>query len=209
MFNGEDFITAKGVTLSREISGESNLWVRLFLEGEGVVSLRSMNFKGDSEPFVWAIYHFQKNSKNAKYYVRDIDVKDDMLALRRSRETISTAFKWAELLEKFMPHEQPDDELLGNLYWNMKLLTQPSVPYYVPDWRFLWQWIELWGLAPDIVDFHASNNFNNDEISLLVQTSSLNSKGVIKLFNSPINSNVRENTFTIAAELAVKFLRQI
>ena len=32
MFNGEDFITAKGVTLSREISGENNLWGHLFIK---------------------------------------------------------------------------------------------------------------------------------------------------------------------------------
>ena len=69
MFNGEDFITAKGVTLSREISGENNLWVRLFLQGEGVVSLSSKNFKGDSEPFVWAIYNFRKKSRSTKYFV--------------------------------------------------------------------------------------------------------------------------------------------
>ena len=209
MFNGEDFITAKGVTLSREISGENNLWVRLFLQGEGVVSLSSKNFKGDSEPFVWAVYNFRKNSRSAKYFVDDIDVKDDMLSLRRSRETIITALKWAEFLRKYMPHEQPDDELLAVLYWNMKLLATPSVPYHVPDWRFLWQWIELWGLAPDIVEFHASNSFNDDEIRLLIQTINLNAKGVIKLFTNPININIRENAFIIAARLAAKFLRQI
>ena len=209
MFNGEDFITAKGVTLSREISGENNLWVRLFLQGEGVVSLSSKNFKGDSEPFVWAVYNFRKNSRSAKYFVDDIDVKDDMLNLRRSRNTISTAFKWSGLLAKYMPHEQPDDELLAVLYWNMKLLATPSVPYHVPDWRFLWQWIELWGLAPDIVEFHTSNSFNDDEIRLLIQTINLNAKGVIKLFTNPININIRENAFIIAARLAAKFLRQI
>ena len=209
MFNGEDFITAKGVTLSREISGENNLWVRLFLQGEGVVSLSSKNFKGDSEPFVWAIYNFRKKSRSTKYFVSDIDVKDDMLGLRRSRETITAAMNWAGLLAKYMPHEQPDDELLTVLYWNMKLLATKSVPYHVPDWRFLWQWIELWGLAPDIVEFHASNSFNDDEIRLLVQTINLNAKGVIKLFTAPFNINIRENTFIIAAKLASKFLRQI
>lgn len=209
MFNGEDFITAKGVTLSREISGENNLWVRLFLQGEGVVSLSSKNFKGDSEPFIWAIYSFRKKSRSAKYFVSDIDVKDDMLAVRRSRETLLTAMKWSNLLAKYMPHEQPDDNLLTYLYWNMKLLATPSVPYYVPDWRFLWQWIMLWGLAPDIAEFHASKNFSNDEIRLLVQTLNLNAKGVIKLFTAPININIRENAFIIAARLAVKFLRQI
>ena len=209
MFNGEDFITAKGVTLSREISGENNLWVRLFLQGEGVVSLSSKNFKGDSEPFIWAIYSFRKKARSAKYFVSDIDVKDDMLAVRRSRETLLTAMKWSNLLAKYMPHEQPDDNLLTYLYWNMKLLATPSVPYYVPDWRFLWQWIMLWGLAPDIAEFHASKNFSNDEIRLLVQTLNLNAKGVIKLFTAPININIRENIFIIAARLAVKFLRQI
>ncbi|MBQ7168682.1 MAG: hypothetical protein IJR63_02110 [Synergistaceae bacterium] len=209
MFNGEDFITAKGVTLSREFSGENRLWVRLFLQGEGVVSLSSKNFKGDSEPFVWAVYNFRKNAKNAKYYLEDIDVKDDMLGLRRSRESILTALKWSALLIKYMPHEQPDDELLAVLYWNMKLLATPAVPYYVPDWRFLWQWIDLWGLAPDIVAFHSSNSFNDDEIRLLVQTITLNANGVIRLFTSPVNINIRENAFIIAARLAAGFLRQI
>ncbi|MBR0278611.1 MAG: hypothetical protein IJQ75_01350, partial [Synergistaceae bacterium] len=62
---------------------------------------------------------------------------------------------------------------------------------------------------PDIAEFHASKNFSNDEIRLLVQTLNLNAKGVIKLFTAPININIRENIFIIASRLAVKFLRQI
>ena len=209
MFSGEDFITAKGVTLSREFSGESKLWVCLFLQGEGIVSLSSKNFKGDSEPFIWAVYSFRKISRNAKYFVDDIDVKDDMLALRRSRETLITASKWAELLAKYMPHEQPDDDLLKVLYWNMKLLTHPSVPYDAVNWRFLWQWIELWGLAPDVVNFYRSKNFSKDEIKLLIQILSMNTKGVIKLFTSPLEIDTRKNLFVTAAKSAAKFLRQI
>lgn len=209
MFNGEDFITAKGVTLQREISGENNLWVRLFLQGEGVVSLSSKNFKGDSEPFVWAIYNFRKKSRSSQYFVSDIDVKDDMLGLRRSRNTISTALKWSALLAKYMPHEQPDDDLLAVLYWNMKLLATKSIPYHVPDWRFLWQWIDAWGLAPDIIAFHENMKFSKDEIYLLIQVSTLNVKGVIRLFTNPMNTSIRENVFIVAADLASKFLRQI
>ncbi len=209
MFNGENFLTAKGVTLQREISGENNLWVRLFLEGEGVVSLSSKNFRGDSEPFIWAVYSFRKMARSAKYFIDDIDVKDDMLHIRRSRETILTARKWADLLAKYMPHEQPDDDLLYILYWNMKLLATPSLPYSVPDWRFLWQWIDLWGLAPDIVEFHTSNKFNEDEIKLLIKILSINAKGVINLFAYPLNFNIRKNAFITAAKLAAKFLRQI
>ncbi|MBQ3402585.1 MAG: DNA repair protein RecO C-terminal domain-containing protein [Synergistaceae bacterium] len=208
MFNGEDFITVKGVTLSRELSGEKNLWVKLFLKGEGIVSLTSKNFMGDSEPFLWANYDLQRKSKSRNYFVADIDVRDDMLSIRRSRETIKTALKWTELLTKYLPQEQPDDDLLSNLYWNMKLLATPSVPYYVPAWRFLWKWLELWGLAPELVDFHASKNFNHDEILLLSQVSILDTKGVIDLFTQPTSSTIRENAFIIAAKLAVKFLNE-
>ena len=208
MFNGEDFITVKGVTLSRELSGEKNLWVKLFLKGEGIVSLTSKNFMGDSEPFLWANYDLQRKSKSRNYFVADIDVRDDMLSIRRSRVTIKTALKWTELLTKYLPQEQPDDDLLSNLYWNMKLLATPSVPYYVPAWRFLWKWLELWGLAPELVDFHASKNFNHDEILLLSQVSILDTKGVIDLFTQPTSSTIRENAFIIAAKLAVKFLNE-
>ena len=209
MFNGEDFVTAKGVTLTREFSGENRLWVRLFVQNEGIISLSSKNFMGDSEPFLWAVYAIRKQSKNAKYFVTDIDVKDDMFAIRRSRQTIQTALKWTRFLIKYVPHEQPDDSLLANLYWNMKLLANPSIPYSAAEWRFIWLWLEHWGIAPDIVDFHSSKNFNDDEISLLIQTSHLNAKGVIKLFSSPVNANVRQNVFTVAANLATGFLRQL
>ena len=209
MFNGEDFITAKGVTLSRELSSENKLWVRLFLQGEGVVSLSSKNFKGDSEPFIWAVYSIRKNSLNSKYFVYEIDVKDDMLTLRQSRETLSTVLNWTKLIIKYTPHEQPDDDLLSILYWNMKLLASPSVPYHAADWRFLWQWLEHWGLAPDIVNFFSSNKFTNKEITLLIQVLNLNVKGVIELFNSQLNASIRENIFKVAARLSSNFLRQI
>ena len=209
MFNGEDFVTAKGVTLSREFSGENTLWVRLFLQGEGLVSLSSKNFKGDSEPFVWAVYSIQKKSHSSKYFVKDIEVKDDMFSIRRSRQTLFTALNWSKLIAKYTPYEQPDDEFLALLYWNMRLLASPAVPHNAADWRFLWQWLEHWGLAPDIVNFFMENKFTNEEIALLVQTLNLNAKGVIKLFNSQINASVRENVFKIAAKLSVTFLRQI
>ena len=209
MFNGEDFITAKGITLSREFSGENRLWVRLVLQNEGIVSLSSKNFMGDSEPLIWAVYDLRKNSRSSKYFVCDIDVKDDMLQIRRSGETIAIALSWVKFLIRYMPHELPDDDLLSNLYWNMKLLSHPSVPHSAVEWRFVWLWLEHWGIAPDIVDFHSSHNFTDDEISLLIKTSHLNAKGVLKLFSMPLNSEIRENIFKVAANLAYSSLRQI
>ncbi|MBQ4430237.1 MAG: hypothetical protein II877_01950 [Synergistaceae bacterium] len=209
MFNGEDFLTLKGVTLSRETIGERNLWVRLFLYDAGLVSLTSKNFMGDSEPFVWAYYDFQKKTKSRNYFLADIDVKDDMLQLRRSRESLTAAFEWVNLITKYLPPEHPDNDLLTLLYWNMRLLAQQSVPCYVSRWRFIWQWLELWGLAPDIVAFHTAKSFRDEEISLLVQVSSLNVKGVMRLLACPMNENVRENVFVVAEKLALGFLDEI
>lgn len=209
MFSGEDFLTLKGVTLSREPLGERNLWVRLFLYDAGLVSLTSKNFMGDSEPFVWAYYDFQKKTKSRNYFVSDIDVKDDMLQLRQNRNTIKAVFEWAELITKHLPPEHPDNDLLTLLYWNMRLLSQKSVPYYVTRWRFIWKWLELWGLAPDIVDFHASKSFRDEEISLLLQVSSLNVNEVMRLLACPVNENVRENVFVVAEKLALSFLNEI
>ena len=210
MFSGEEFVTVKGITLSREYSStdERKLWVKLFLKGQGIVALSSKNFMGDSEPFMWAVYNLRKKLRSKNYYVEDIDVQDDMFHIRRSRETLITILDWTNLLLQFLPFEQPADDLLNNLYWNMKLLAAPSLPYYLSDWRFVWKWLELWGLAPEIVDFLTSNNFNNDEIILLAKITRLNLKDIINLLSQPISENIRENSFKIAAKLARRFLIQ-
>ena len=208
MFNGEEFITVKGVTLSREYSDERNLWVKLFLKGEGIVALSSKNFMGDSEPFMWAVYYLRKKTRSKNYFVDDIEVQDDMFNLRKSRETLVTVFDWTKSLMQFLPFEHPDDDLLSNLYWNMKLLTFTSIPYYISDWRFVWKWLELWGLAPEIVNFLVSNNFNDDEIILLGKITRLNFKDIINLLSQPVSKNIRENAFKIAAKLARRFLIQ-
>ena len=210
MFNGEDFITVKGVTLAREQSSfnEKNLWVKLFIKGEGIIALSSKNFMGDSEPLVWAIYNLRRKSRSKNYFIDDIDVQDDMFHLRRSKQTLLTAINWINSLMQILPFEHPDDDLLINLYWNMKLLAQPSVPYYIPDWRFVWKWLELWGLAPDIVNFLSLNHFNDDEIILLATITRLSFNGTMNLLSQPIKKNVRENSFKIAAKLARKFLIQ-
>ena len=173
MFNGEEYITAKGVILWRKDMGENNLWVNLFLEDAGLVSLSSKNFMGESEPFVWGYFSLQKMKRNARYFLYDTDIKDDMLKIRRSRDTLLAAMNWSKALMKYLPTEQPDNELLNNLYWCMKLLAVPAIPVEAVNWRFLRLWLEGWGLAPELAPFHASNGFNSEEISLLSQAATI------------------------------------
>ena len=209
MFNGEEFVTAKGVVLSREQQGENFLWTRLFLQGEGIVSVSSKNFMGDSEPFVWGYFYLQRKSKSRNYFVFDNDIRDSMLKIRRGYLPIRTAFDWVILLIKYLVPEHPDDDLLNNLYWSMKLLTVPVVPVEAVNWRFIWKWLQEWGLAPEFYSFHSQNGFRDEEIILLTQTSELTVNGVTQLFSGKITPTVRQNVFKVASTLALPFFKEI
>ena len=209
MFNEyDDFPIVKGVILSRKTMGENNLWVTLFLEGAGIMSLTSKDFKGDSEPFVWGEFYLRKKQKGTGYFIFDTDIKDCMLHIRRGREPIETAFNFSSLLIKYLPACHPDDELLTNLYWSMKLLTVPSVPSSAVNWRFIWKWLEEWGIAPNFLPFHTAKGFNDEEIILLSKLSVMNYRGVIELFSDRISPNVRENIFKVASKLAIQFFNE-
>ena len=208
MFSGEEFITVKGVILSREDSGENFLWSTLFLEGEGIVSLTSKNFMGDSEPFSWGYFDLQKKKLSAKYFIYDTDIKDNMLDIRRGREPILTAMNWTKTLIKYLLPGHPDDELLTNLYWSMKMLAVPSVPPEAVNWRFLWLWLTEWGLAPELEAFHAQKEFRPEEVSLLSQIAALTPKGVAELFSGKLSPNIRGKMFHVASRLAMNFLNE-
>ena len=208
MFNGEEFVRAKGVILTREDKGENLLWSTLFLEGEGIVSVSSKNFMGDSEPFVWGYFDLQRRKRSRYYFMFDTDIKDSMLKIRRGLEPLKTAFDVVRALLKYLPREHPDDELLVNLYWSMKLLTMPAVPPSAAYWRFLWLWLSEWGLAPEITAFHSDKGFTNEEVSLLSQLAILTYTGVIQLFTSKLDTTIRENIFRVASSIAITLLNE-
>ena len=79
-----------------------------------------------------------------------MDVADGMIPLRRRPEALRTAVRWSKFLLRHLMADHPADDLLANLYWNMRLLGMPRVPPEAAEWRFLWRWITAWGLAPDL-----------------------------------------------------------
>ncbi len=206
MFNDEKFVTVSGVVLSRNLSGENSLSLTLFLKKFGLVRVTTRKSSGDSEPFIWGNFYLQKKHKGRGYSIKEVEVIDDMFTLRTGREKILTALEWSDLITKYLIFEQPDDDLLTNLYWNMKLLTVSNVPVKAVDWRFRWNWLKLWGLAPDVVKYHIAMKFNDEEIFLLAQLDILDTKGVINLFSKPLDKNIRENIFKVASKLTMKFL---
>ena len=208
LFNGEIYPTRKGVIVWRESISYERLWTTLFLEGEGIVNVSSKNMLGDSEPFVWGYFNFQKTLKGKGYFLFEADIKDDMLYIRKRRDSLFAAVRWSKYLRRYLVPEQPDDSLLVNLYWCMKLLTVPVVPADAVTWRLLRLWLEEWGLAPELVPFHTEKGFNQEEIALLAQVPALTYKGIINLFTGRLSPSIRENIFKVASELALEFFNE-
>ena len=210
MFNGDDYVTAKGVVLYRENRGENLLWSTVFLQGIGMTGVSSKNFMGDSEPFVWGEFYFQRIRNSTRYFMFDTDIKDTMFRLRRRGfEPLQAAFMFVKAVMKYLPYEQPDDDLLVNLYWSMKLLTFRTVPPSAAHWRFIWRWLNEWGLAPELEGFCSEGNFLEEEFYLLSQVASITPKAVEELFLGKINPNVRQNVFKVAVKKSMAFFSQI
>jgi DNA repair protein RecO (recombination protein O) len=146
------FQSASGTVLNRRIVGEGDLLLTLFLKGMGTVfaSARGggagkVRFGGGTEPLVWGAFSLYENK--GRRHVKSADIADIMPGLRGRPEALFAAARWARLLTRHLPMEHPDDRLLANLYWCMKLLDG-GLPAPAASWRFLWRWLKHWGLAP-------------------------------------------------------------
>ena len=151
------FESASGVVLKRRIAGEGDLNLTLFLKGLGIAYISAkgagggkVRFGGATEPLVWGAFTlYRPRDDGGKLYLKSVDVADDMLALRNRPEALFAAARWSKLLLRHLMEGHADDDLLANLYWNMKLLCG-VLPAEIVEWRFMWRWLKTWGLAPEI-----------------------------------------------------------
>ena len=202
------YIMSSGVILSRKIFGENTCYMTLFLKQYGIMNatVPSRLYSGDREPLIWAKFKLRKKSRSRNYFIEDTDITDDMLALRKSREQILTALKWCRLITKHLEPSQPDDDLLANLYWNMKLMCEIFVFPDAVSWRFIWRWLNIWGLAPEIESFAASHKFAHDEIMLLSFVAQSDIKGVIEFFS--LHKDIPEKIFRTAFNSSLRLLNE-
>ena len=152
----QGFKSGSGVVLRRRIAGEGDLLLTLFLKGIGVTAVSArgaaggkVRFGGGTEPLAWGSFGLYKG-KGGGFHLKSVDVADDMFRLRGRSAALFTAVRWAKLLTRYLMAGHPSDDLLANLYWNMKLLDEGNLPVEVVEWRFLWRWLKSWGLAPDL-----------------------------------------------------------
>ena len=117
----------------------------VFIRGGGRGSVR---FGGATEPLVWGDFELYKSGKGGRLILRSVEVKYDALKLRGSKRLILTAINWAKMLIMYLEEGRADDKVLSCFYWGLKLLEE-GVPVEIADWRFVWRWLNIWGLAPE------------------------------------------------------------
>ena len=207
-------INSEGIVLSLNSYGDKNIYAGLFLMDYGRVkaslqhySPQKKNTSRELQQFSWANFDIVQNKRTRNYYIRDLNIISDSSRINMNRETLYTALRWSEIVKKYLIPKQADNDLLINLRDNLKLLENSNtVPVYAAEFRFIWLWLEEWGLAPDLINFYTSRNFNNDEIILLTQIQGLDSENVIKLFSYHVSKKIRKNALKIAINLALNFL---
>ena len=207
MYYTGSYITASGVTLSRKLYGENTYYSTLFLKHYGLINAtaRATMYPGEREPLIWAVFKLRKKSRSRNYFIEDTDIKDDMLALRKSKEQIITALNWCGLIIKHLEPFTADNELLANLYWNMKIMCERSANPESLNWRFIWRWLCIWGLAPDIYSFFGQS-FTQDEIDMLNFTAQADLNTLIEFFRKYRTLPVK--IFSQAFDLSLRLLLQ-
>ncbi|MDR1731359.1 MAG: DNA repair protein RecO [Synergistaceae bacterium] len=152
----QGFETASGVVLHRRVVREGDLLLTLFLRGLGKIRVSAggaasgkVRFGGGTEPLVWGSFGLYRD-RIGNFRLKNADVADDLLKLRGRAESLFAGVRWAKLLLARLPEEEGADDLLTALYWDMKLLEGREFPVQVVNFHFLWRWLKLWGLAPDL-----------------------------------------------------------
>jgi DNA repair protein RecO (recombination protein O) len=150
----QGLVRQSGVVLRREISAEGNVSLYLFLKEIGPVWISApgasrgrIRFGGAIEPLVWANFNLYKGTK--RFYLKSVDIKEDFWALRADPEKIRTMLEWDRMLCRHLVPGLPCDEVLAIFYWSGMLLKEGVSPA-VAEWRFLWKWLNSWGIAPSL-----------------------------------------------------------
>ena len=206
------FESASGVVLKRRIAGEGDLNLTLFLKGLGITYVSAkgaaggkVRFGGATEPLVWGAFSlYRSRDDGGKLYLKSVDVADDMLALRSRPESLFAAARWSKLLRRSLMEGHADDALLANLYWNMKLMCG-GFPAEAAEWRFMWRWLKVWGLAPEISEC-ASGTASELELLRFVEAAKTSELESFE-FRETLESNCR--LFADASRRAETFLKEI
>lgn len=99
------------------------------------------------EPLHWGVFDIYQGPRLS--YLREFDMREDFLSIRKSHSRLLMALDWTRLLSKNLLQLHPHNELL-TLFWNsLKQLELGVTPPWV-ELRFFWRWANLMGQAPSL-----------------------------------------------------------
>ena len=143
-----------GVVLKRRISPEGDVSLYLFLKEAGPVYVQApgasrgrVRFGGAIEPLVWAAFNLYRGERT--FYLKSADIKEDFWGLRGKTAAINRLLEWDGLLCRHLVPGLQCDEVL-TLFYRSGLLLKEGVHPLVVEWRFLWKWLNEWGIAPSL-----------------------------------------------------------
>jgi len=141
-----------GIILKRAITAEGGGSIFLFSRQHGTLWASApgcmrgkVRFGGSIEPLVFG--RFQIYSSSSRTYLKSVDVKEDFWGIRKSPASLQRAFRWFSFVSDLLPVLTPDNELLKNLFWSLKLLEKGCHPE-LAEHRFLRRWCGIWGVDP-------------------------------------------------------------
>lgn len=153
-FIPQGLLRHSGVVLRRTSSPEGNLSLYLLLRTVGPqwvsapgASRGRMRFGGSVEPLVWGNFNLYKGTK--RLYLKSVDVSEDFWVLRKDPERLRMLLEWDRLLSLHLVPDHPCDDVLAIFYWS-SILVRHGVHPLLAEWRFLWRWLNAWGVAPSL-----------------------------------------------------------
>ncbi len=204
-----NIIKSPGIVLTRKISGENNLRVSLFLKDYGIIEPLSTSNKklfGATEPLTLGNFNLEKSQKSGNYFLEEAEILDDFLIFRVTPKKLYIAIEWTKKIIKNLIPGHPDNLLLANLYYSMELLKNKNIPVNLVDFKFTWKWLNIWGLAPDLINFYVSKNFDQENIKILLEISILSTKNILNLYSDG-SLNHKNDMFAYAVKLISGFLQ--
>lgn len=165
---------ARGVTLRRReggAGGSKSLELLVFLSGVGAIWASApgaggakSRFGGATEPMTWSDISLYKSPR--RLYIKEADVIEDHLAVRKTHERLSTAISWHSAIARQIPLLAPNDSLLSLLFGSMKNLSI-ALPPSACSVRFFWKWANIWGCAPDLERCDGCGEIFSDRKSMM------------------------------------------
>jgi recombinational DNA repair protein (RecF pathway) len=84
-----------------------------------------------------------------RLYLKGVDVAEDFLSLRNSKNSLLCAANWCRALAARLPASHENNAVLSLFWGSMKNLSRGLNPLLL-DARFAWRWGNIWGVAPSL-----------------------------------------------------------